>query len=297
MHLTVNYGTHNVETETACESYTWHGTTHTTSGTYTYAYSNAAGCASVDTLHLTVNYGTHNVETETACESYTWHGTTHTTSGTYTYAYSNAAGCASVDTLHLTVTPVYNIPVSHEMCQGESFNFHGTTLTTAGTYVDTLQTVSGCDSVVTLVLTVHPTYTVDVYDTAMLEHEYVFGDFTLTPHDTGVYTYDFQYSTVEGCDSLVHLILLVKNNDGVTSPALPDVEVYPNPAHTLLNIKGEGMRQILIYNADGKLVFTKESDGADLQQVDVSRYASGHYLVKIVFDNRKTVTCKVIVGR
>ena len=297
LHLTVNYGTHNVETETACESYTWHGTTYTTSGTYTYAYSNAAGCASVDTLHLTVNYGTHNVETETACESYTWHGTTHTTSGTYTYAYSNAAGCASVDTLHLTVTPVYNIPVSHEMCQGESFNFHGTTLTTAGTYVDTLQTVSGCDSVVTLVLTVHPTYTVDVYDTAMLEHEYVFGDFTLTPHDTGVYTYDFQYSTVEGCDSLVHLILLVKNNDGVTSPALPDVEVYPNPAHTLLNIKGEGMRQILIYNADGKLVFTKESDGADLQQVDVSRYASGHYLVKIVFDNRKTVTCKVIVGR
>ena len=76
LHLIVYYGTHNVVTETACESFVWHGTTYSTSGTYTYAYNNANGCASVDTLKLTVNYGTHNVETETACESFNWHDTT-----------------------------------------------------------------------------------------------------------------------------------------------------------------------------------------------------------------------------
>ena len=54
LHLTVNHGTHNVETETACERYEWHGMTCDTSGTYTYEYTNGDGCPSVDTLHLVV---------------------------------------------------------------------------------------------------------------------------------------------------------------------------------------------------------------------------------------------------
>ena len=99
--MTVHYGTHNVTTETACESYTWTGgtgETYTTSGTYTYDYTNELGCPSTDTLHLTINYGTYNVTTETACESYTWAngtGETYTESGTYTYDYTNEFGCAS----------------------------------------------------------------------------------------------------------------------------------------------------------------------------------------------------------
>lgn len=40
-------------TLTAIGSYTWHGTTYTLNGDYTYSYTNAYGCASVDTLHLT----------------------------------------------------------------------------------------------------------------------------------------------------------------------------------------------------------------------------------------------------
>src|SRR5881398_3053863 len=75
LHLTINYGTHNSDTQVAYESYTWHGTPYTTSGTYTFPYSNGDGCPSVDTLHLTINYGTHNSDTQVACESYTWHGT------------------------------------------------------------------------------------------------------------------------------------------------------------------------------------------------------------------------------
>ena len=92
-------------TQTVCDSVRWNGTKYTTSGTYTYAYTNGSGCASTDTLHLTVNYATHNASTQTVCDSITWNGTKYTTSGTYTYAYNytNGRGCASTDTLHLTV--------------------------------------------------------------------------------------------------------------------------------------------------------------------------------------------------
>jgi uncharacterized protein (TIGR02145 family) len=98
--------TYNVETENACESFTWHGQTYTQSGTYTYAYTNNNGCPSMDTLFLTIYNGTHNTYTETTEGSYTWHEQTYSESGTYTYAYTNAQGCASVDTLHLTVISV-----------------------------------------------------------------------------------------------------------------------------------------------------------------------------------------------
>ena len=48
--------------------------------------------------------------------------------------------------------------------KGESYIFAGKTLTAAGTYVDSLHTATGCDSVVTLVLNVHvtPQYTLKV---------------------------------------------------------------------------------------------------------------------------------------
>ncbi|MBQ6071389.1 MAG: leucine-rich repeat protein, partial [Bacteroidales bacterium] len=153
LHLTVNYGTHDVETETACESFTWHGETYTQSGTYTHAYTNNDGCASVDTLKLTVNYGTHNVVTETACENFTWHGHTYTSSGTYTHAYTNTNGCASVDTLKLTVNYGTHNVITETAC--ESFSWHGNTYTQSGTFTHAYTNADGCASVDTLKLTVN----------------------------------------------------------------------------------------------------------------------------------------------
>ena len=43
------------ETQTACTSYDWNGTTYTTSGTYRDTSTNIAGCDSVATLILTIN--------------------------------------------------------------------------------------------------------------------------------------------------------------------------------------------------------------------------------------------------
>jgi len=40
--------------QTACGSYAWHGTTYTTSGSYTFDSLNAKGCDSLTTLHLTI---------------------------------------------------------------------------------------------------------------------------------------------------------------------------------------------------------------------------------------------------
>lgn len=99
-------GTHQSETETACDSFTWHDQNYTTSGTYTYAYKIDNTCVSVDTLHLTILHGTYNVFNEQACGSYTWHDNAYTQSGDYTYSYTNEVGCPSVDTLKVKISIV-----------------------------------------------------------------------------------------------------------------------------------------------------------------------------------------------
>ncbi|MBR5921410.1 MAG: C10 family peptidase, partial [Bacteroidales bacterium] len=188
-------------TETACDSYVWHGTTYTHSGTYYYTYTLPNGCPGVDTLVLTVHYGTHNVETQTACESFTWYGHTYTQSGTYTYAYSNAHGCASVDTLKLTVHYGTHNVVTQTAC--ESYTWHGHTYTQSGTYTYAYSNAHGCASVDTLKLTVH--YGTHNVVTQTACESYTWYGHTYT--QSGTYTY--AYSNAHGCASVDTLKLTV----------------------------------------------------------------------------------------
>jgi hypothetical protein len=153
LNLTINMGTHNVTTQSACNTYTWNGTAYTTSGTKTFAYNNANGCASVDTLKLTINTGTHNVTTQTACDTYTWNGTAYTTSGTKTFAYNNANGCPSVDTLKLTINMGTHNVSTQTACA--TYTWNGTAYTTSGTYTFSYSNGNGCPSVDTLKLTIN----------------------------------------------------------------------------------------------------------------------------------------------
>ena len=215
---------------------------------------------------------------------------------------TNAAGCDSVVTLHLTINHGIATDEYITICESELPYTYGDTVFEVGT--PELSTINyylltsiGCDSIVTLHLTVNPTYNIYVYDTAMREHEFTYGDFTITPADSGTYTYDFQYTSVEDCDSTVHLVLYVQYNDGIAPYEQPEVEIFPNPSNTVIHIKGEDMHQIQIYNAEGQLVYSSDVKQSDLQTVDVSRYAAGQYLVKIQLGNKQTITRRVIVQR
>ena len=69
-------------------------------------------------------------------------------------------GCDSVVTLNLTVLPeVPETVESDTICYGETYTWNGVAYTATGDYVDTLANVHGCDSVVTLHLTVLPEVT------------------------------------------------------------------------------------------------------------------------------------------
>ena len=74
----------------------------------------------------------------------------------YTDTLVAANGCDSVLTIDLTVNPVAATPITQTICAGDSIDVNGTTYNATGIYTDTLVAANGCDSVLTIDLTVNP---------------------------------------------------------------------------------------------------------------------------------------------
>ena len=141
---------------TACNSYDWRGTTYTASGSYNNIVAGAVedGCDSILVLMLTVNYNIEENEAATECDSYTWRGQTFTTSGTYSDVVTGATaeGCDSI--FHLSLVVNNSVSRTEEITASDSYTWNGQTYSQSGTYEWHGQTAEGCDSTVTLVLTI-----------------------------------------------------------------------------------------------------------------------------------------------
>ena len=221
MTLIVNptYNTHVNDSICNGSSYNFFGQLITQSGVYTHLQQSVHGCDSTIILHLTVNSPVHTALTAQGCGSYTWtngNGQTYTTSGLYTFSHADAHGCAQVDTLHLTIYSTYNIPVSAEICQGDSYPFFGQYLNQQGVYTKVLQSSHGCDSIISLTLTVYPIPHSDITGTICEGDTYEFFGQTLTT--AGNYTHMLIGQGQHGCDSIVTLHLTI--NDTMQSPKI-----------------------------------------------------------------------------
>jgi gliding motility-associated-like protein len=152
-------------------------------------------------------------QTDTVCEDelpYLWNGLTFNTAGTQSVTLQTVEGCDSVVTMTLHVAHRYNLTQTVTICENElPYLWNGLTFTEAGTQTVTLQTVEGCDSVVTMTLAVNPTVADTVEATAC--DSYAWADETFT--ESGDYMRTFM--AANGCDSTVTLHLTV--NPSVTA--------------------------------------------------------------------------------
>ncbi|MCR4816826.1 MAG: T9SS type A sorting domain-containing protein, partial [Bacteroidales bacterium] len=210
--LTINNSTASTVNATACDSYTWrNGQTYTAStNTPTTTIVNAAGCDSVITLHLTINNSTTNTINATACDSYTWNNTNYTTSGNYTQTYPAANGCDSTVTLNLTIQNATNATVSVTACDSYTWINGQTYTTSTNTPTVTLVNANGCDSIVTLNLTINNGATGVDNQTACESYTWIDGQTYTVSTNTPTYT----LTAANGCDSVVTLNLTV--NYGTT---------------------------------------------------------------------------------
>ncbi len=125
--------------------------------TATHTLTNVDGCDSVVTLDLTINYSNTGIDAITACNTYTWiDGIIYTSSNsTATHTLTNVDGCDSVVTLDLTIN--YSNTGIDAITACDSYTWIDGIIYTSSnsTATHTLTNVDGCDSVVTLDLTIN----------------------------------------------------------------------------------------------------------------------------------------------
>ena len=183
------------------------GQSYTETGSYTANLQTSSGCDSMVTLNLTVEPGLLTNLTETICagESYEMGGQTYEETGIYSADLTALAGCDSTVTLNLEVVQVIEVGLQESICEGSSFTMGVTDYTETGIYTETFTSSGGCDSTVTLDLTVNPVLTTDLVESFCAGNSIRIGDETFT--ETG--DYSVTLSTNMGCDSTVNLSLTV----------------------------------------------------------------------------------------
>lgn len=130
---------------------------------------------------------------------------------------TTAAGCDSIRTLILTINPSTYDTLYTTVCQGESFsgwnfNVAAQEIADPGTYEFTqnLSAITGCDSVVTLYITVYPTYEVTYHEKICEGISYNNHGFYVSVNETIGTTQLVRtqfLTTPHGCDSIITLTL------------------------------------------------------------------------------------------
>ena len=282
LHLTINNPVHTATTEAACETYTWNGTAYTVSGDYTYVHTDNNGCTQVDTLHLTVNHSTTGDTAAVACDSFIWWNTNYTNStNEATHTLTNAAGCDSVVTLHLTINhsttgvDVQTACDSYTWIDGDTY-----TESNFNSQFSILNSL-GCDSTVTLNLTIN--HSVTFYDTLTIGSNELPYDYYGNSID-GQGNLTFEGTTSEGCDSTTHLFVIV-NQVGIGDVQTADgITLFPNPTSGMLTIRGNGLKRVEVMDMVGRAMLIVECQ-RDSERVDLSELPQGTYVVRIIAEN------------
>jgi gliding motility-associated-like protein len=188
-------------------SYTFGSEVLTNPGVFQLVLQNSSGCDSIINLTLEVLPAIASQISASICpgSSYAFGNQTLTQAGTYEQLLQTASGCDSTVTLTLTVLPAIASQISASICPGSSYAFGNQQLMQSGTYQQTLQTASGCDSTVTLNLAVLPAITSQISASICPGSSYAFGNQQLTQAGT----YQQLLQTASGCDSTVTLTLEV----------------------------------------------------------------------------------------
>ena len=321
-------------------------------GVYTVTGTNDYGCSMVSSLYVAVlpapelsivgvtdlcQGDTTMLVANANVEQFLW-STGETTQSvavvpdntTYSVTVTNANGCSTVAQHEIVSLPVYNISLMGTICEHQGYNGQGfdiPVIDSAGIYTFTrhLQTVSGCDSILNLLLTVNPKpqmdtingpqnvtqygniyYTVnnpqyvDSYEWlisnthwTITEVNYNHATLNVTTNGTGMLT----ARGINNC-GYTEITLSLYCNVGIEDyPADAMVTLYPNPVHQSLFVNLENapeISKVRLYNEAGRLVYQTNCNDAHLE-IDCTRFANGHYTVQFLDKKGRRVESRKIV--
>jgi hypothetical protein len=313
LNLTINSATTGTAVISACGSYKWiDGVTYTANNnTAKDTIKNVAGCDSIVTLNLTIKNPTAGIDVQSACGSYKWiDGITYTASNnTAKDTLVNAVGCDSIVTLNLTIkNPTMSTDVK-SACGSYKW-IDGVTYTTSNnTAKDTLVNAVGCDSIVTLNLTINNVNiaTTTVGDTIISNdgaaayqwidcnnnNQFIPGatNQKYIATASGNYAVIVTLGACSDTSSCVNIIIT-----GIKTNALNNnIKLYPNPTSDYINVNIANNNQLVNYtitSIEGRTIATGATTNNTFK-INLSEESKGLYFLRINQENRN-VTYKII---
>ncbi len=288
INLTILSETQSTIFETPCDSFTSpSGMVLTTSGIYIDTIPNAAGCDSIITIDLQLRKPSNSEKSISSCNEFisptfkVW-----TTSGIYYDTLSNNVWCDSIIKFNLTILSSTSSTSSINTCDPSYMSPSGKIWTTSGAYNDTIPNAAGCDSVITINLTITSINT-DVtklkdtltaessqggYQWLDCEDNYAMitgaNEQSYVPDEDGEYAVEI---TQSGCvDTSDCLLLILSSIEDIQERS---VKLYPNP--TIDNIQLE-----IEEGVDVEWIWVVDMQGKE-HTVDIKKESGTRYRVNL----------------
>lgn len=225
-----------------------------------------------------------------------------TEAGVYTDTLRHADATDTIITLTLAVNPVYGFSLDTAICEGQRVEFGGRSHTESGDFKMEYKTVSGCDSIYSLKLTVNPKAVAPVIEGKQDEGR---RQWTLTAvsAEPRIQWY-VDNAEIADANELVYVAVeegvyhAVAENDCGKSGESNKIEVkyvanegadmakapavYPNPARETVYLKAsEPIERVVIYAANGKTVKRIAGRHTEKLSLSVRDVKAGIYVMQI----------------
>ncbi|MDR1543836.1 MAG: T9SS type A sorting domain-containing protein [Prevotellaceae bacterium] len=261
----------------------------------------------------------------TICQgkTYTFYTQNLTETGSYIERVTSTNGCDSIIKLELAVQPKITETRKVEICLGETYSFYGQNLTSSGSYTADVPATAGCDSVITLNLTVLSIENDENGDCcipnlieqhwndviAVLNDRYNGGhkftafqwykNGTIMPDQIKSYL----YLPTTGLDTTAYYGVLLTTDNGTQMSSctmrpiiIPDVYDYPQiiQGASLIRLKSPQSGTLNIFSVTGTLVGSQKI-AADTNDITIP-LKTGMYILQIIMADGTKESLKLIIN-
>ena len=270
-------------------------------GTYNiicYIYKMINGIERLDTtlttlLSIKPTYDTTIIASICSNERYIDNGFNENKTGIYIDTLHTIYGCDSIVRLNLTVNPIYNDTILAYICDGEVYDLHGFYENRDTIVTQELQTIYGCDSIVTLNLKIGKTY-IDTIHATIKEGEY-YDENGFYECESGIHVKYF--TTPFGCDSILYLFLQITSEPNLYIPNCIMPHHPINNKFEIIHNESLAIDDVYIYNRAGGLIFNSPNNSESWDGKYKGKYCpQAAYAYLIYYRQVGTIGQKVKTG-
>ena len=200
-------------------------------------------------------------------------------SGIPSQVLTTNAGCDSTVILDLSFYSNSSVTDLIEACDSYTWIDGNTYTSSNNTATHTLINSVGCDSIISLDLTINESSTGTDTQTAVDSYTWIDGITYTMSNNTATYI----LTNNNNCDSVVFLNLTIKNSSFIDVNKNNKIKLFPNPSSYKITIELEGIEatDISLLNSQGKILLQK-SGQFDEYDINLTSYTAGIYFLRII---------------